>query len=58
VSIENKIKIARNILNNAARMNMRKEILLKISQKMDKYIVEYYHKNLGLRGDTGEKENV
>ena len=35
-------KIARNILNNATLMNMSKEILLKISQKLDKYIIEYY----------------
>ncbi|MBO8138857.1 MAG: aspartyl-phosphate phosphatase Spo0E family protein [Desulfotomaculum sp.] len=37
-----KIEIARNILNNAAKMNISGEILLKISQKLDKYIVEYY----------------
>ncbi|TCS82479.1 Spo0E family sporulation regulatory protein-aspartic acid phosphatase [Tepidibacillus fermentans] len=45
---EDKIEIARNILNNAANMNMNKEIILKISQKIDKYIIEY------LRND-GEK---
>ena len=41
MEIESKIKIARNILNNATLMNISKEILLKISQKLDKYI-EYY----------------
>jgi hypothetical protein len=53
VKIENKIEIARNILNNAAEMNMSKSILLKISQKIDKYIVKYYHKNGGQKGDMG-----
>lgn len=42
MEIESKIKIARNILNNATLMNISKEILLKISQKLDKYIIEYY----------------
>ncbi len=37
-----RIEIARKILNNAVHMNMSKSILLKISQKMDKYIVQYY----------------
>lgn len=58
MKIENKIGIARNILNNAAEMNMSKDILLKISQKIDKYIVEYYHENGGQKGDIGEEENV
>ncbi len=53
MKIENKIEIARNILNNAAEMNMSKSILLKISQKIDKYIVKYYHKNGGQKGDMG-----
>ncbi|KNZ68634.1 hypothetical protein Tfer_2809 [Thermincola ferriacetica] len=46
-----KIEMARKILNNAANMNMSKEILLKISQKIDKYIVEYFRKGGGLKGD-------
>jgi len=58
VKIENKIEIARNILNNAAKMNMSKDILLKISKKIDKYIVEYYHKNGGQKGEMGEEEYV
>lgn len=44
--MENKIEIARNILNNAVKMNMSKDILLKISQKIDTYIVDYYHNNV------------
>ena len=40
-----KIEVARNILHNAARMNMNKEIILKISQKVDQYIVEHFNKN-------------
>lgn len=38
---KNKLEIFRNILNNAINMNFSKEILLKISKKLDKYIVEY-----------------
>ncbi|MDD2401733.1 MAG: aspartyl-phosphate phosphatase Spo0E family protein [Clostridia bacterium] len=41
---EKHLEIARNILNNAASMNMNKETILKISKKMDEYIVEYYRK--------------
>lgn len=39
---KDKIEITRNILNNAVKINISKELLLKISQKLDKYIVEYY----------------
>ncbi|MDR5659650.1 aspartyl-phosphate phosphatase Spo0E family protein [Serpentinicella sp. ANB-PHB4] len=46
-----KIKVTRNILDNAINMNIRADIVLKISQKLDKYIVEYYNK------DEVEKEN-
>ncbi|WP_222927632.1 aspartyl-phosphate phosphatase Spo0E family protein [Biomaibacter acetigenes] len=49
---KDKIEIARNILNNAANMNMSKEILLKISQKIDKYIVEYFRKGGGQKGSS------
>lgn len=45
MSEKDKIEIARNILNNAASINLSKENLLKISQKIDKYIVEYYQKS-------------
>ncbi len=58
MKIENKIRIARNILNNAAEMNMSKDILLKISQKIDKYIIEYYHENGGQKGAMGAEENI
>jgi len=44
VGQEKHLEIARNILNNAASMNMNKETILKISKKMDEYIVEYYRK--------------
>lgn len=52
--IKNKIETARNILNNAAKINMSKDILLKISQKVDKYIVEYYRKNGGQKSGVDE----
>jgi len=42
MNIENKIEITRCILISAANMNMNKENLLKISEKMDRYIIEYY----------------
>jgi len=50
VNEKDKIKIARNILNNAVKINISKEILLKISEKIDKYIVEYYCKGGGQKG--------
>ncbi|HHV98822.1 MAG TPA: Spo0E family sporulation regulatory protein-aspartic acid phosphatase [Clostridiaceae bacterium] len=40
-----KIALIRSILNNADNMNMRTEIILEISRKIDKYIVEYHRKN-------------
>lgn len=42
MDMKNKIEMARNILDDATNMNIKKEILLKISQKIDKYIIEYY----------------
>lgn len=45
-----KIELARNILHNAAKMNMSAELILKISQKIDKYVVEYLHKAGYLKG--------
>jgi len=40
-----RIELGKRLLLNAVNMNMSKEILLKISQKVDKYIVEYYKEN-------------
>lgn len=45
-----KIEMIRNILNNATNMNIRKEIILKISQKFDKHVIEYYQR-------SGQDEN-
>jgi len=36
------LEIARQILYNAYKMNLSKEIILKISQKIDQYVNEYY----------------
>lgn len=44
-----KIELARNLLYNAANMNMSKEIILKISQQLDIYIIDYYEKNSTLK---------
>lgn len=41
---DKRIEIARNILNNAVKMNLSKETILKISRKTDEFIVEYYKK--------------
>ena len=38
------IEVGRKILYNAANMHVSREVLLKISQKVDKYIVEYLRK--------------
>ncbi|MEW6624430.1 MAG: aspartyl-phosphate phosphatase Spo0E family protein [Bacillota bacterium] len=55
---KDKIEIARNILNNAVNMNMSKEILLKISQKIDKYLVEYYLEGKSQKGGLDERKDV
>ena len=36
------LETARQILYNAYKMNFSKEIILKISQKIDQYVNEYY----------------
>jgi len=41
VTEKEKLEIAKNILNNAAEINLSKKLLLKISQKTDEYIVKY-----------------
>jgi hypothetical protein len=47
VKIIDRIEVARRLLVNAVNMNMSKDILLKISEKLDKYLVEYYKENTG-----------
>jgi len=42
MKIENRIELGKRLLLNASNMNMNREIILKISQKLDKYIIEYY----------------
>ncbi|MBS4537483.1 hypothetical protein GOQ27_03360 [Clostridium sp. D2Q-11] len=54
--IEDQILIGRNILSNAIDMNMSKEIILKISEKVDNYIIRYYI-NDKIERDI-KKENV
>lgn len=55
---KDKIEAARRILNNAVKMNMSKIILLKISQKIDQYIVEYYRESESQKGGLNERENI
>lgn len=45
MSNKDKIELARNILNNAYDTNVSKEIVLKLSRKVDDYIVDYYKQN-------------
>ncbi|HZK44063.1 MAG TPA: aspartyl-phosphate phosphatase Spo0E family protein [Syntrophomonadaceae bacterium] len=40
---KNRIEIARTILNNAVIMNMSDDLILKISEKLDKYISDYHY---------------
>lgn len=49
----NDLETARNILHNAKQMNMSKDIILKISQKLDEYINAYYRnaENAHKQGD-------
>lgn len=49
-----KLKIPKNILENAITMNMKPELILKISQVIDKYIIEYYRSST--RDGVGENE--
>ncbi len=42
MDLNRKIEMTRRILNNAVSMNMSKEIILKISKKLDRLIVEFY----------------
>jgi hypothetical protein len=52
-----KIELVRKLLNNGASMNMSKDILLRLSKKVDQYIVDYYKKVQGeekVHKDMGE----
>lgn len=51
------IEIARNLLNNAIEMKMSKEIIFKISQRVDQYIVKYYIEYGGLKGGSEEEKS-
>ncbi len=51
-----RIKIAKNLLNNAIEMNMNKKIIFKLSQMIDRYIVKYYSEYGGLKGGLEEGE--
>jgi len=57
VDIKTRIKIAKNLLNNAIEMNMRKEIIFRISQRIDQYIVKYYIEYGGLKGGSEEEKS-
>jgi len=42
--LKEKIELARALLHNAAKMNASKEIICRLSQVVDRYIVEYMRK--------------
>jgi len=46
LDVKERIELARTLLNNAARMNARKELIYRLSQKVDQYVVEYMRKEL------------
>ncbi|MDI3481124.1 MAG: hypothetical protein PWQ97_779 [Tepidanaerobacteraceae bacterium] len=58
MDVKTRLEIARDILNNATRMNMSTDLLLKISRKIDRYIIEYYSENRDKKGDIREKAYV
>mgnify|MGYP001150999701 CR=1 FL=1 len=39
---KDKIEMVRRILNNAVNINMNPDIVLKISEKLDQHIIDYY----------------
>ncbi|NLJ72555.1 MAG: Spo0E family sporulation regulatory protein-aspartic acid phosphatase [Syntrophomonadaceae bacterium] len=53
-----KIELARAILVNAVNINMDKEVIQKLSEELDKYILEYYQNGkktgLPIRGKKWE----
>ncbi|SNX53908.1 Spo0E family sporulation regulatory protein-aspartic acid phosphatase [Thermoanaerobacterium sp. RBIITD] len=46
MNVKDRIETARRILNNAVEMNMRQEIIMKLSKIIDRYIIEYYQTRL------------
>ena len=57
MDIKNRIKIARNLLNNAIAMNVKQEIIYKISRKIDAYIAEYYYQKCEEVGGDAKEED-
>lgn len=55
--IEDQLMIGRNILCNAINMNLSKETIIKISQKVDEYIIEYHFYNKKNTKQSDEKKN-
>ncbi|MGI6189095.1 MAG: Spo0E family sporulation regulatory protein-aspartic acid phosphatase [Clostridiales bacterium] len=56
MDIKTKIEIARNLLNNALDMNVSKEIIHRLSQIIDNYILAYYQERREL-GANAEDED-
>jgi len=55
--MKDKIELVRNILYNASEMNAKKETLLKLSQKLDKYIVKYLQESSCQKGDQNARQD-
>ncbi|MCR4430463.1 MAG: Spo0E family sporulation regulatory protein-aspartic acid phosphatase [Tepidanaerobacteraceae bacterium] len=58
MDVKTRLDIARNILNNATKMNMSGDLLLKISRKIDRYVMEYYSESREKKGGAREEANV
>lgn len=54
--MKDKIELMRNILYNASEMNANKETLLKLSQKLDTYIVEFLQESSCPKGDQDVRQ--
>ncbi|MGI6587383.1 MAG: Spo0E family sporulation regulatory protein-aspartic acid phosphatase [Peptococcia bacterium] len=55
--MKDKIERVRNILYKAADLNVSYDLLLQISQKLDKYIVEYLRESESQKGNLNRRKN-
>jgi hypothetical protein len=56
--MKDNIERMRNILYKAADMNVSYDLLLKISQKLDEYIVEYLRESESQKGGLNGRKNL
>jgi len=53
--MKDKIELARNILYKAYDMNANEQTLLKLSQKLDRYIVKFLQESACQKGEGNER---